>query len=48
MSQVSVVHENCCNPVLTIENNKREEDNEENARYKEERRPRKSWIDDVE
>jgi hypothetical protein len=24
ISQVSVVHENCCKPILTIENNKRE------------------------
>jgi hypothetical protein len=24
ISQVSVVHENCCKPIVTIENNKRE------------------------
>jgi hypothetical protein len=24
ISQVSVVHENCCKPILTIENNERE------------------------
>jgi hypothetical protein len=26
ISQVSVVHENCCKPILTIANNKREID----------------------
>jgi hypothetical protein len=29
--QVSVVHENCCKPILTIENNKRERERGEHT-----------------
>jgi hypothetical protein len=31
ISQVSAVHENCCKPILTIENNKRERENQING-----------------